>query len=380
MNREQFERTFGLVYSPKLTIREACLQASSALESAGVPEPRSHAELLLMHLLGMERSALLRDYYDPMPEARWAAWLELLSRKASGEPLQYITGEQGFYGLDFHVQPGVLIPRPETELLVEAVLEAAERLWPVQQRTEDACADAGTAKQATGDVRADDVPGQQATGDACADDATAKQSTTADEACPPQPPAQAAHPLTVLDIGTGSGAIAVTLAVQRPAWRICASDLSEDALAVARVNADRHLVADRVAFTQGDLLGPFAQARPGDVGSGPGAMSGVRADILVSNPPYIPAGDLAHLEREVRDYEPRLALDGGEDGLEPYRRILAQIPALAAPPRIVAFEVGIHQAREVADMLRRYGFWQEVEIVRDYAGIERHVIAIAVEH
>ncbi|EXX84563.1 SAM-dependent methyltransferase, partial [Paenibacillus darwinianus] len=262
---------------------------------------------------------------------RLAEWGELVTRKAAGEPVQYITGEQWFYGLPFKVTPAVLIPRPETELLVEAVLAAADRLWP------------GAAGPEPG-------PGL------------------------PAP--------TVVDIGTGSGAIAVTLAAQRPGWRVCASDLSEEALTVARLNAARHGVSARMAFAHGDLLEPYA-APPADEDGDQAAdgaawqqseAPGLRIDVLVSNPPYIPVADIDGLQLEVRDHEPRLALDGGEDGLAPYRRMLAQVPRLAAPPAIVAFELGQGQAQAVARMLREAGHWDEIRIIKDYAGIERHVL------
>lgn len=338
-----------------LTVGEACLKAASYLSEQGVDEGRANAERLLQHLLGIEPAGLLRDWRDPFPAERGVEWTALVSRKAAGEPVQYIVGEQWFYGLPFTVTPAVLIPRPETELLVEALLAAADRLWP-------------------GAAGREPAPGS------------------------PAP--------TVVDVGTGSGAIAVTLAARRPAWRVCASDLSKDALAVARLNAARHGAIARMAFAQGDLLRPFtakpagAKQEAAEDGTGtqgepqadvsasrrahaernvrPPALetAGLRIDVLVSNPPYIPAADIEGLQREVRDHEPRLALDGGEDGLEPYRRMLAQLPALAAIPRIVAFELGQGQAREVAQMLRDTGYGDEVRIIEDYAGIERHVIGL----
>ncbi|WP_081666964.1 peptide chain release factor N(5)-glutamine methyltransferase [Paenibacillus pinihumi] len=341
----------ALSHHPGMTLREACLQASSFLSGAGVDEARANAELLLMHLLGMERAELIRDWSEPMPGGVWEQWSGLVSRKAAGEPVQYIIGEQWFYGLPFTVRPGVLIPRPETELLVEAVLAAADGLWP-----EASGAQAGRA--AGGDAGA---------GEAASMDGTGPAAVQQGRVVP-----------TVIDVGTGSGAIAVTLAAQRHAWRVCASDLSEDALAVARTNAARHGVGGRVQFVQGDLLGPFAQQRPGSGGS-PGELAGLRADVLVSNPPYIPAGDLPHLQREVRDYEPHLALDGGADGLDPYCRMLEQLPELAQLPRIVAFELGMGQAQQVARLLRDYGAWDDVRIITDYGGIERHVIAVSTE-
>ncbi|GLX70103.1 peptide chain release factor N(5)-glutamine methyltransferase [Paenibacillus glycanilyticus] len=302
-------------FAPSYSIREACMQASSFLAGLGVMEPRSNVERLLMHVLGIDRMAMLRDYGDPFPAAHAAEWVELIRRKAAGEPVQYIIGEEWFYGRPFTVTPATLIPRPETELLVEAVLEAADKLWPPEGAV---------------------VP-------------------------------------TVVDVGTGTGAIGVTLASQRPRWRVSASDLSPDALAVARTNAARHEAAERMAFVQGDLLAPFAKR--GAAGAGD-AEDTIRIDVLVSNPPYIPADDLAGLQPEVRDYEPRLALDGGADGLDPYRRMVEQLPSLAQLPRIVAFELGMGQAQDVAALLRDVGEWDDIRIITDYGGIERHVIAV----
>lgn len=305
------DRVDGIGAEQSLTLREAMLRAANELAAQGVDEARSNAELLLLHVLGMERSQLLRDFGEPFPADKAEAWTELVRRKALGEPIQYMIGEQWFYGRPFAVTPAVLIPRPETELLVEAVLEAADKLW--------------------------------------------------------RPEAEPAP--TVVDVGTGSGAIAVTLASQRPRWRLCASDLSPDALAVARTNAARHEADGRIAFVQGDLLAPFVPGRDKS------EHAGLHIDVLVSNPPYIPAADMEGLQREVRDYEPHLALVGGEDGLDPYRRMIEQLPQLAVLPRIVAFELGIGQPRLVAEMLARMSAWDDIRIITDYGGIERHVIA-----
>ncbi|WP_410770596.1 peptide chain release factor N(5)-glutamine methyltransferase [Fontibacillus sp. BL9] len=289
----------GYVLSGALNISEARKEASSFLAARGVQEPDSNAELLLRHVLGLEGAAYLAALRDPFPGERQAAWEEVIRRKAAGEPAQYIIGEQDFYGLTFKVTPDVLIPRPETELLVEAIVQAGDRLWP-------------------GGV-----------------------------------PAAA-------DIGTGSGAIAAALAHLRPFWRISASDISPGALNVAQENV-RRLGLD-VAFKQGNLLEPFA---------------GEPLDIVVSNPPYIPADTIAHLQPEVRDYEPRGALDGGPDGLAPYRVMMAQLPLLPRPPRLIGFELGMGQAGDVAELLRRAGCWSEIITIKDLAGIDRHVLGIA---
>ncbi|MGG4144756.1 HemK/PrmC family methyltransferase [Paenibacillus algorifonticola] len=343
------------------TIREACLQASSFLAGQGVEEPRNNAELLLLHLLGIGRMELLRDGGDPFPSELAPAWDELTRRKGSGEPVQYIIGEQWFYSRPFAVTPAVLIPRPETELLVEAVLEAADRLWPesAQAEAEDAPAEGASGAGLAAASNSASEQAEQEEGSAI----------TADSA-----KGLAARP-TVLDVGTGSGAIGVTLAALRPLWRVCASDLSPDALAVARTNAARHGAAGRMAFVQGDLLAPFLGTGGAAADQAPGAAD-LRVDVLVSNPPYIPADDLPGLQREVRDFEPHLALDGGADGLNPYRSMVEQLPLLRQMPRIVAFELGMGQAEAVAELLRGAGEWDEVRTITDYGGIDRHVIAV----
>ncbi|MBP1153221.1 peptide chain release factor N(5)-glutamine methyltransferase [Paenibacillus sp. PvR098] len=285
-----------------MTIREAYAEASSFLRRSGVGEPEANAGRLLEYLLGESRSGLLLRWPEPFPQERDADWQRLIERKASGEPVQYIVGEQEFYGLPYAVTPEVLIPRPETELLVEQVILLGRQLW--------------------------------------------------DEGEEP----------AVADVGTGSGAIAVSLAVQCPRWRVMASDISPGALEVAQANAARHGVAERVAFMEGDLLGPWIER-------------GERLDLVVSNPPYIPEADEAGLQPEVRLFEPRTALYGGEDGMEPYRRLTAQLAELPAVPAMVGFEVGMGQAGEVRHLLERAADWDEIRIVPDLAGIERHVIA-----
>ncbi|MCC3379422.1 peptide chain release factor N(5)-glutamine methyltransferase [Paenibacillus farraposensis] len=281
-----------------MSIREALIEASSFLGSCGVLEPQHNARLLLEHVLGLEGTAFYAALGDPFPASGKEAWEAVVTRKAAGEPAQYIIGRQEFYGRPFAVSPSVLIPRPETELLVEAILQHGDRLWP------------NGAPQA-------------------------------------------------LDIGTGSGAIAVTLAAERPNWRMAAGDISGAALEMAARNAAANGVA--VEFREGDLLTPFA---------------GAAVDILVSNPPYIPAADIAGLQPEVRDHEPRMALDGGPDGLGPYRAILEQLGLLEAPPRLIGFELGMGQARDVAALLEQAGHWSTILIVPDLAGIERHVLGV----
>ncbi|MFD0870939.1 N5-glutamine S-adenosyl-L-methionine-dependent methyltransferase [Chlamydia abortus] len=283
------------------SIREAYIWASSFLQGQGVPDAGACSELLLQYVLGWDRNRLLLNWQESFPEDRMSAWQVAIQRKASGEPVQYIIGEQEFYGLSYTVTPAVLIPRPETELLVEALIKQGKRMWPEQE------------------------------------------------------------PLLV-DVGTGSGAIAVTVAVQCPEWRIWATDLSEEALQVAKLNGAKHTGEGRIEFMLGDLLDPLIRKR-------------AEIDILVSNPPYIPSGDMPSLQKEVGQYEPHLALHGGEDGMDYYRRFLIDMDKLTAPPALVGFEVGQGQARAVEEMLKREGKWSETQIVTDLAGIERHVLA-----
>nr|WP_138495831.1 peptide chain release factor N(5)-glutamine methyltransferase [Paenibacillus pinistramenti] len=290
--------------SAAINIKEALQEASSFLEKAGIMEPESNARLLLSHLLGFSPAALLAAQREPFPGSRRAEWEQLVSRKAQGEPAQYIIGEQEFYGLSFEVNPAVLIPRPETELLVERIVQLGSGLFSAE--------------------------------------------------------APAAHSPLVADIGTGSGAIAAAIKHLRPGWRLMASDISPAALEVARRNAAR--LDLQIDFREGNLLEPF---------------TGLKLDILVSNPPYIPAAVIEGLQPEVKNYEPRSALDGGADGLDPYRIMMEQLPLLEAPPRLIGFELGMGQADEVAELLDKTGYWSRIETVKDYAGIGRHVIGMA---
>ncbi|MFE4712130.1 peptide chain release factor N(5)-glutamine methyltransferase [Paenibacillus sp. NPDC056722] len=309
------------------SIREAFAEASSFLSRSGCNEPQRSAQLLLEHVLGLSGAAYYMALADAFPADVREAWEAGVTRRASGEPVQYIIGEQEFYGRAFEVTPDVLIPRPETELLVEAILRYAGELWP-------AAAPGAAAQQGRAADGAAQEGGAPATG--------------------------AARPLTAVDIGAGSGAISVTLAAEAPAWAVCAGDISPAALAVAGRNAQRHGTA--VDLRLGDLLEPFA---------------GMETDILVSNPPYIPGGDIAGLQREVRDHEPRTALDGGADGLDPYRRMMEQLPLLPAPPRLIGFELGFGQAEQVAALLKAAGHWNEIITVDDLAGIPRHVLGLS---
>jgi release factor glutamine methyltransferase len=284
------------------TIREAYLQASSFLEQTNSEQDAGRVvRWMLEHVLGMSSGELLMAFDHHFPENNRATFDDMIRRKAAGEPVQYILGEAAFMDLMLDVTPAVLIPRPETELLVEAVEQAALARF-------------------------------------------------------------GAHaPVRIVDVGTGSGTIPVTLAVHQPTWTATAVDLSSAALEVASRNAVKYGVEGRLTFMEGDLLEPIL-------------ANGMAFDILISNPPYIPSGELVGLQAEVQ-HEPMLALDGGEDGLILYRRMIDQVVELPVKPSIIAFELGIHQADIVAGWIRASLGWTDVKIIYDLQGIGRHIIA-----
>lgn len=291
--------------------------AAQKLEAAGVESPRLEARLLLAQALGVSSVELLRGLGREPTDAEIRRFEGLLGERARRVPLAYLRGTQEFYGLTFEVTPATLIPRPETELLVEYVLEKAlgVRSSGVGKESQCLTPNAPEGERAQRSVR------------------------------------------TLIDVGTGSGCIAVAVAVHAPAMRVVAVDISAEALAVARRNAARHHVAGRVQFIRGELLDSVASQC---------------AEIIVSNPPYIPTKEIETLQPEVRDYEPRIALDGGPDGLRLYRRLFAGARRTLRPGGWLAVEVGFGQAEAVAERMALVGF-EEIERRRDLVGIERVV-------
>jgi release factor glutamine methyltransferase len=275
-------------------------QAARRLLSAGIDTGFLDAEVLLCHVLGATREQIVLAASAPLSDSELRAYEALLSRRLAREPTAYITGMREFWSLDFHVAPDVLIPRPETELLVETALRLALELGSNQL-------------------------------------------------------------LRIVDVGTGSGAIAVALASELADAEIFAIDLSAAALAVAKGNALRNHVAGKIKFVQGDLLAALQVNQ--------------QIDLIVSNPPYIRRADIDALEPEVRRWEPRSALDGGWDGLHYYRRIAPEAFHYLRPNGAVVVEIGAGMGEAVAALFKDIAGSAEVKIHHDYAGNERVVAA-----
>ncbi len=269
---------------------------SAALRSS-VLEPLE-ARMLMQQVTGLSRVQLLTHDTDVLTDAQYEQWQALQARRSAGEPMAYILGEREFYGRSFKVTPDVLIPRPDTETLIDAVLARHN----------------------------------------------AHNNAYKDE-----------RPLRLLDLGTGSGAIALTLAAERPSWQVCASDVSAAALAVARENATRLGVSVRM------LEGDWWQALP--------SAEALEFDVVVSNPPYIEADD-EHLSQGDVRFEPQGALTDGADGLRHYRAILDGVARYLRPQGAVYFEHGYNQGAALRELLHAAGLVQ-VQTLRDLAGNER---------
>jgi release factor glutamine methyltransferase len=273
-----------------MTVGQALAQGAKLLDDARISVPRLTAEVLLAHAIGCERIWLTAHSDEELREVWWIHYGRYLHQRLNGQPTQQITGHQEFYGRDFRVTPDVLIPRPETEHVIEAALQLA----PNARR--------------------------------------------------------------ILDIGTGSGAIAVTLALECPLARVTATDISKAAVRIAAQNASR--------------LGARVDWAVCDLGS---ALTDGAFDLVVSNPPYVPARDKSTIQREVRDHEPEVALYGGDDGLEVYRRLIPEAARLLAPGGRLIMEIGYSTQQPVGAMLG--AGWTQVETRPDLAGLPRVMTA-----
>lgn len=315
-----------------IDVRTALKRGIAELRDANVPSYTLAAELLLLHFLGRDRAWL---YAHPEEVVEAHRFISLILRRADGEPTQYITGKQEFWGIEFEVTPDVLIPRPETEHVIEVALD----------------------RLAVREIRAG-----------------RKQTLTGDG-------------LQIVDVGTGSGCIAIALAKQLPGAHVLATDISAAALAVARRNAARHTFSDSIRFIECNLLNDAAisNALTSVVGaqhaaplvskvSTPDAVRSHPFDLVVSNPPYVGRKEKETLMREVRDHEPEIALYGGEEGYELYAELIAQAAQQLKPGGILVLELGHNSLPTVQPLLDLPG-WTNVGMTKDLAGIDRVIAA-----
>ncbi len=286
-----------------MNIREALRYAVERIEGIGAQTPLLDAEVLLCAILSVDRLYLVINGAEPLTEEQLHRYQNSIETRMAGVPVQYIVGTQEFMGMDFHVEEGVLIPRSDTEILVEAVIE-----WINEMNSLD-------------------------------------------------------EPVKIADLGTGSGAIALSLAKLVEKANVYAVDISPKALKVAQMNGDE-LQVTSVAFLLGNLFDPLKEL----------GIEG-KLDVLVSNPPYIPEGIIKGLQVEVACYEPLLALDGGEDGLNFYRRLIGEGWFFLKTGGLLAMEIGHDQADDIEALVMESGRYKNVRRIKDLAGIERVITA-----
>lgn len=276
-------------------LAEALAWTVEYFERRGVENPRRSAEWLLSAATGLSRVELYAHHDRPLSPGERAAFRVGIERRAAGEPLQFVTGEVPFRHLVLHVRPGVFIPRPETEVLVDVALEAL-------------------------------------------------------------PPASVAGPL-VVDVCTGSGAVAVSIAFERPDAFVHATEVVPATAGIARLNAEKAGVAARVSVLEGDLFSPLAAELRG------------RVDVVTANPPYIPTAEMADLPAEVASFEPRVALDGGADGLDVVRRIVDEARVWLRPGGALVIETDTNRVKDTAELMHRW--YEDVEVRVDLTGRDR---------
>ena len=281
-----------------MTLEEALRAAQADLAAAGIEDAWLEAEVLLRHALRLDRAQLLSRLQDALPPAQHASFQSLLRRRLAHEPTAYIIGRREFYGLELETTPAALIPRPETELLVDEVLNALAARGKGQE------------------------------------------------------------PCLIADVGTGNGAVAVALAAHLPAATVHAVDTSKEALALAQRNAERHGVAGRIRFHQGDLLDPLPEA----------------VDAVAANLPYVKSADWEALPPEIRRHEPRVALDGGPTGLREVERLLRQAPGHLRPGGSLVVEIGWDQGERAGTIARECLAGAVVTVKQDLAGLDRVLV------
>ena len=278
-----------------MNLKETLNATGETLIKTGSPDAKLEAEVLIRHVLGIDRATFFRDLEEPVTDSDRQHLDDLVVRRLRREPLNYITGFREFYGLSFEVSDSVLIPRQETELLVETVISLAR--------------------------------------------------------------SRPKHEIKICDVGTGSGAIAISLAVNLPFAEITAIDISQSALDIAEANRRTHGVYNRVALRRGNLLEPVD----------------FKPEIIVSNPPYIPMGDLSLLQPEIQ-YEPRVALDGGTDGLELIRGLLSQSLDKVSSTGAILFEIDSSQENSARILAREYFPNSHISVLDDLSGSSRAIL------
>ena len=302
MNRVDFQAS-GLSYSTPMTVARALVNGTEFLSQLGIESARLDAELLLGKALELKREQLYVNYGKTLDSAHFSSFGSLLQRRARWEPMAYIIGHREFWSLEFTLTPSVLVPRPETELLVE---ETLRQMASIER----------------------DI-----------------------EFSGPKPN------FRILDLGTGCGALSVSLAKEKSDVEIWATDISPEALAIAQSNAEQHGVRERIHFVHGDLFQPFDNQR--------GFFHGI-----VSNPPYVSQRELENLPQEVQ-WEPRLALDAGPEGLTFYQRIIPLAYLYLQSPGFMALEMGFAMGKALRSLVESVGQYSEISLKRDIAGKER---------
>ena len=312
-----------------MTIQEALRQGSRLLAQVGSDEANLEAELLLTHALGpstgsgqaLDRVHLYQRLRDELSHEQERAYCALMERRLAHEPAAYIVGHKEFYGIDFQVTPAAIIPRPETETLVELVVAFARERF-------------------------------------------------------------ADKPFTLVDVGVGCGAIAVAVAHELPQAQVIATDISPEALALAQSNAERHGLAQRIRFLQGDLLEPLQgsvhpEPKPGgsrDSSRRASPEPRRRVDIVAANLPYVPTADWERLPPEIREHEPRDGVDGGPDGLRVIERLLRQAPQYLQPGGALFVEIGDEQGQAASALVREAFPNAQVEVRPDLSGLDRVLV------
>jgi release factor glutamine methyltransferase len=288
-----------------MTILEALIRATEILRENKIDNPRSTTEIFLSSVLNLKRVELYLNKDRILTQQENEKFNSYLQQRISGKPIQYVTGEVGFFGLEFKIDPRAMIPRPETEVLVSEIVKEFKK--------------------------------------------TKKEF----------------DPLKVVDIGTGSGVIAITLAKELANSLIYATDISKDALELAKENAERNDVEQRIEFIYGDLFEPLIEKNFEN-----------SIDCVVSNPPYVKDSELGKLDKEIRDYEPKVALLSGEDGIGFHKKITEGAVTYLKSGGLLAFEVGLGDAERLTEFIASNNSYENIKIVKDLAGIKRVVLAM----